>query len=112
MLNEAMVAAETLQEQNVSLKVVNMPWLNRIDEDWFAKIVADFDTVFVLDNHSQYGGLGDLVLNTAHKIEAARSKRIIKFGLTEYPVCGTPPEVLAYHQLDGKSMAEQIVQDD
>jgi transketolase len=108
MLNEAMVAAETLQEQNVSLKVVNMPWLNRIDEEWFGKIVADFDTVFVLDNHSQYGGLGDLVLNTAHKIEAARSKRIVKFGLTEYPACGTPPEVLAYHQLDGKSLAEQI----
>ena len=59
MLNEAMVAAETLQEQNVSLKVVNMPWLNRIDDEWFARIVADFDTVFVLDNHSQYGGLGD-----------------------------------------------------
>jgi transketolase len=108
MLNEAMTAAELLQEEKVSLKVVNMPWLNRIDEDWFARIVADFDTVFVLDNHSQYGGLGDLVLNTAHKIEAARSKRIVKFGLTEYPACGTPPEVLAYHKLDGKSLAEQI----
>ena len=37
MLNEAMVAAETLQEQNFSLKVINLPWLNRIDEDWFKK---------------------------------------------------------------------------
>ena len=108
MLNEAMVAAETLQEQNLSLKVINLPWLNRIDEDWFKTSVADCETVFVLDNHSQFGGLGDQVLNTAQKIEATRSKRIIKFGLNEYPACGTPPEVLAYHQLDGKSLAERI----
>ena len=31
MLNEAMVAAETLQEQNFSLKVINLPWLNHLD---------------------------------------------------------------------------------
>ena len=35
MLNEALVAAETLQEQNLSLKVINLPWLNQIDQDWF-----------------------------------------------------------------------------
>jgi len=109
MLNEAMVAAETLHEQNLSLKVINLPWLNRIDEDWFKKSIADCDTVFVLDNHSQYGGLGDQVLNTARKFDVARSKRFIKFGLDEYPACGTPPEVLAYHKLDGKSMAASIL---
>ena len=109
MLNEAMVAAETLHEQNLSLKVINLPWLNRIDEDWFKKSIADCDTVFVLDNHSQYGGLGDQVLNTAQKFDVARSKRFIKFGLDEYPACGTPPEVLAYHKLDGKSMAASIL---
>jgi transketolase len=108
MLNEAMVAAETLQEQNLSLKVINLPWLNRIDEDWFKSSIADCDTTFVLDNHSQYGGLGDQVLNTAQQMEATRNKRFIKFGLNEYPACGTPPEVLAHHQIDGKSMAERI----
>ncbi|MGB9437324.1 MAG: transketolase C-terminal domain-containing protein [Desulfobacterales bacterium] len=108
MLNEAMVAAEILHEQNLSLKVINLPWLNRIDEDWFKSSIADCDTTFVLDNHSQYGGLGDQVLNTAQQMEATRNKRFIKFGLDEYPACGTPPEVLAHHQLDGKSMAERI----
>ncbi len=110
MLNEAMAAAETLQERDFSLKVINLPWLNRIDEDWFKKSIADCDTVFVLDNHSQYGGLGDQVLNTAQKIDAVRRKRFLKFGLDEYPACGTPPEVLAYHKLDGNSIAASILQ--
>ncbi len=110
MLNEALVAAETLQKQNFSLKVINLPWLNRINEEWFKESLADCDTIFVLDNHSQYGGLGDQVLNTAQKIDATRSKRFINFGLTEYPACGTPPEILAYHKLDGKSIAASILQ--
>ena len=109
MLNEALVAAETLQEQNFSLKVINLPWLNKIDQDWFKTSISDCEAVFVLDNHSQFGALGDQVLNTAQKTDASRSKRFIKFGLNEYPACGTPPEVLAYHQLDGKSMAERIL---
>jgi len=110
MLNEAMVAAETLQQQNFSLKVINMPWLNRIDAEWFEKSIAGYETVFVLDNHSQFGGLGDQVLNTAQQSDGLRSKKYIKLGLDEYPACGTPPEVLSYHQLDGKSIAAKIMQ--
>ena len=109
MLNEAMVAAETLQQQNFSLKVINFPWLNRIDEDWFKENVSDYETVFVLDNHSQFGGLGDQVLNTAQKADGTRAKRYIKFAINEFPACGTPPEVLAYHKLDGKSLAAAIL---
>ncbi len=110
MLNEALKAADILGQQNLSLKVINQPWLNYIDETWFERQIAEFGAVFVLDNHSQYGGLGDQVLNTAQKIDAAHSKRFIKFGLDEFPACGTPPEVLAYHQLDGKGIATKIMQ--
>jgi transketolase len=108
MLNEALVAAEMLREQNFSLKVINLPWLNRIDEAWFEKSISDCNTVFVLDNHSYYGGLGDQILNTAQKADAARSKRFIKFGLDEYPACGTPVEVLSYHKLNGENLAKRI----
>ena len=30
------------------------------------------------------------------------------FGLKEYPECGTPWEILDYHSLDGKSLAQRI----
>jgi transketolase len=110
MLNEAMVAAEILHEQNLSLKVVNLPWLNRIDPDWYEETVADCETIFVLDNHSQFGGLGDQVLNTAQKLDGLRAKRVRKFAINEYPACGTPPEVLAYHKLDGKNLAASILE--
>lgn len=108
MLHEAMIAAETLHAQNVSLKVVNLPWLNRIDPDWFKAMVANCQNIFVLDNHSQFGGLGDQVLNTAQQWDGLRHKKYIKLGLKEYPACGTPSEVLAFHQLNGESIAKRI----
>jgi transketolase len=110
MLNEAMIAAERLREQDMSLKVINLPWLNRIDQGWFKDNVADYETIFVLDNHFQFGGLGDQILNAAQNGDELRSKKYKKIALTEYPACGTPPEVLAYHGLDGESIATKILQ--
>jgi len=110
MLHEAMVAAESLQAHNLSLRVIDLPWLNRIDTDWFQDILGDCERLFVLDNHSQFGGLGDQLLNTIQRLDGLRQKRLIKFALDEYPACGAPQEVLRYHRLDGKSLAATILE--
>ena len=36
------------------------------------------------------------------------AKEFTNFGLKEYPECGTPLEVLEFHKLDGKSLAQRI----
>lgn len=109
MLHEALVASEVLETIGFGLKVVNMPWLNRFDPNWLAEIVRPFDKIFVLEDHSNFGGLGDNMLHELKKVGAVDGKRFEKFGLDEYPECGTPPEVLGYHKLDGRSLAEGIV---
>jgi len=109
MLNEAVSAVEILNHHNYSLKVVNMPWLNRIDLEWFEQTIRGFDKIFVLDDHSINGGLGDLIINAVNKLNIANKPQVIKFGIEDYPECGTPFEVLNYHRLDAKSLAEQIL---
>jgi transketolase len=109
MLNEALTAAEILKNQDVSLKVVNLPWLNKVDLRWLEEICADGGKyIFSLDNHSGYGGLGDLLLNSLMSSEELRSRHLTKFAIDTYPACGTPQETLAYHKLDGRSLAERI----
>jgi transketolase len=108
MLNEALTAGEILSEHNFSLKVVNLPWLNRIDYKWLAETIGTCQTVFALDNHSEYGGLGDHLLNALMSSDNLSNKRLIKFAVEEHPACGTPLESLAYHKLDGKSLAERV----
>jgi transketolase len=108
MLHEALVAYEYLKKIGFSLKVVNMPWLNKIDKRWLKQVVNDQKRIFVLEDHSAVGGLGDRLLNALVEIDEISGKEFTNFGLREYPECGTPLEVLEFHQLDGKSLAQRI----
>ena len=110
MLNEALAAAEILSTQNLSLKVVNLPWLNRTDDEWLIETIGECKTIFALDNHSEYGGLGDHLLNTLMISDKLRHKKVVKFAIAEYPACGTPQEVLSHHRLDGKSLAQRVLE--
>lgn len=110
MLHEALLAGELLEEENFSLKVVNMPWLNRVDENWFEDVVGDCKAIFVLDNHSQYGGLGDCLLNAMILSGNLQKRKFRKFAVEDYPACGTPKEALNYHKLDGESLVSRILE--
>lgn len=109
MLHEALLAAELLRERNFSLRVVNMPWLNRFDETWLKSILADIPDLYILDDHSSAGGLGDLLTSALVQTGLARNRRITKFGVDGAIACGTPPEALRHHQLDGASLAARIL---
>ena len=110
MLNEALTAAEVLRDHGFYLKVVNLPWLNRIDLPWFEETVGACDTLFVLDDHSSCGGLGDSLLNAVMVSDGLRGKRLVKFAVEDYPACGTPQEVLDYHDLSGQRLVTRILE--
>lgn len=110
MLNEALTAAGVLADQGFYLKVVNLPWLNRIDLPWLEQTVGACDTLFVLDDHSGCGGLGDALLNAVMASDGLRGRRLVKFAVEDYPACGTPQEVLDYHDLSGKRLVTRILE--
>jgi transketolase len=99
MLHEALTAAELLDGR---VQVVNMPWLNRVDTRWLAELVDPFGELFVLEDHAPVGGLGDALRRTLD------GRALAVFGVEGWPACGTPPEALRYHGLDGPSLADRI----
>lgn len=111
LLHEALLASEILRESGFHLRVVNMPWLNRIDTRWLLETVEDYRFIYVLDDHAPVGGLGDTILNALNSSGGLAGKGFKKFGVEGYPACGAPPEVLRYHGLDAKSLAMKILQE-
>lgn len=99
MLHEALLASEILAKEKIKLKVVNMPWLNSVDTRWLEEVSAGITKVFVLEDHSLVGGLGDFLLNYL---------AVKKFGVVGLPACGRPDEVLKFHGLDGATLAARI----
>ncbi len=110
MLNEALLAADLLEKENFFLKVINMPWLNRVDRNWLEETIGDRKAILVIDNHSPYGGLGDCLLNTLTTSVKLQNRKFNKFGIEGHPACGTPQEALRNHKLDGVSLAMRILE--
>ena len=108
MLNEALLAAELLKAEGLGLRVVNMPWLNRFDPSWLGEVLGSCRRIYVVDDHSPVGALGDAMLNALVTCGLLSTRRFKKFGVEGYPACGTPQEALQYHGLDGASLAGVI----
>ena len=100
-------AAEVLVLRGVSAAVINLPWLNRIDEDWVAGRFSRFAAVVTLDNH--YVALGQGVMVAAALARAGVHARVTSIGLTDVPACGANVEVLAHHGLDAESIADTVL---
>ena len=109
MLHEALLAAEMLAARGVGLRVVNLPWLNRVDGDWLGELVEPFRHLFVVEDHAPVGGLGDLLLNALVAAGDLGSRAFVKCAVEGYPACGTPYEALRYHRLDGASLASRVL---
>jgi transketolase len=108
MLHEALLAHDLLAERGFRLRVVDMPWLNRVDQEWLAQVVKPFSQVFVIEDHAPVGGLGDFLLDQLNRSGLIQGRRFEVFGVEGMPACGTPPQALRFHQLDGASLAERI----
>jgi transketolase len=96
LLHEALTSAEILAQSGVELAVVNVPWLNYIEPG----ALDEHTRVFVLEDHSPVGGLGDALRRAGLEVEV--------FGVEGWPACGTPSEALRAHGLDGASLAARI----
>jgi transketolase len=111
MLHEALLASELLQSLGVGLRIVNLPWLNRFDAWWLRETLAPFSQLYVLEDHAPVGGLGDRLLRTLADAGLLGERRIAVLGVEGYPACGTPPEALRAHGLDGASLAARVLGD-
>lgn len=108
MLNEALLASEILNSSGIASSVMNMPWLNRMDGVWLREMAEKHRAFVVVEDHMQYGGLGSSFSKALHEMRC-KDCDLLTIGLEEYPECGTPAEVLAYHRLDANGIVERIV---
>jgi len=106
LLSNAWRAAEQLAANGVRAAVINLPWLNRLDDAWTRGVLGRFSVVVTLDNH--YRSLGQGVMVAASLARNEIRAHVRSLGLDDVPACGTNAEVLAHHGLDGASIADAV----
>ena len=111
LLANAFEAAALIEEETgASIRLVNLPWLNRIDMAWLRAVVGACRSIVTLDNHYVRGGQGDMVAAAVAELGLEPGVRVTRVGVTELPECGTNDEVLAYHGLDIAGLVKALRQ--
>jgi transketolase len=106
LMTNACGAADDLASEGIPAAVINLPWLNRIDDHWVREVLGKFSVIVTLDNHYLSLGQGEMV---AAAIARNGLRAVVRsIGLTGIPACGTNAEVLAHHGLDRESIASTI----
>ncbi len=108
LLTQAHHAVKALAEEGLGVRLVAMPWLNRVDAGWLRETVGSRPWVLTLDNHYLNGGLGERLLASLAETPGP-SFRAHRFGLTQKPACGTYEEVLKAHRFDAAGLTEDIL---
>ena len=90
-----------------SVRVINLPWLNRIEHEWLRRAVFDCKAVIALDNHYAVGGQGDRIADALMQVGLGNIG-FVRVALNELPVGGANAEVLRVHRLDADSISDVI----
>ena len=108
MISIALEASQRLAEiSDIDVEIVNFPWVNHVDREWFNRFVNDGDLVVSLENHFIKGALGDRIAATLAAFDNLDAG-FLHIGLQTIPVGGRNEEVLSHHALDAESICQQI----
>lgn len=105
LMTNAWKAADELAHQGISAAVIDLPWLNRIDDEW-VKTLGGYKQIVTLDNH--YLEYGQGVMIAAALARNGVGAEVTPIGLKEIPACGSNADVLAYHGLDAAGIARRV----
>jgi transketolase len=100
-LHEALDAAETLEAEGISARVLDCYSVKPIDEETLRSLGTPIVTV---EDHWPEGGLGEAVLSALAGLDDA--PRVTKLAVRDLPHSGKPAELLAAAGIDAEHIAE------
>jgi transketolase len=107
LLSQAWKAAENLAQEGISVRLINLPWLNRVDHEWLSDAVTGSMAVVTLDNHYLTGGQGEMLVGSLVNL-GHPALRVVRLGVEGVPQCGTNDEVLRTHGLDSRGISDVV----
>jgi transketolase len=108
LLAEAWFAAEELARKGITLRIINLPWLNYVDPHWLIKEAIDgYDVLVTLDNHYVKDGQGEMIAGCIARC-SSKNPIIVHLGVEGVPICGTNEEVLQEQFLNKNAIIETL----
>ncbi|MEJ6588036.1 MAG: transketolase family protein [Alphaproteobacteria bacterium] len=103
-VQRAYLASQILKEQGLNATVISMHTIKPFDKDTFLEAISNAKVLISLEEHSVYGGLGEMCASII-----AQEKININFKILgipdEYMINGSQSEVLDYYDMEPKKLS-------
>jgi transketolase len=105
-VGEAVKAADALDPEGISVRVLNVHTLQPVDEEAILDAASGREAVITVEDHSVHGGLGGAVA----EVLAARGSHapLHRVGMRTFGESGSPEELYAKYGLDADGIARTI----
>ena len=105
-VNEAMIAADTLQAEGISARVVNMATIKPIDKDIILQAAAETGAIVTAEEHNVIGGLGSAVAEVL--VESGKPVPMLRVGVEDtFGRSGPALELLDLYGLTAPHIVEK-----
>jgi len=106
MVNEAIIAADMLKEEDIDVRVINMSTIKPIDTELIIKAAKETKAIITAEEHSIIGGLGSAVSEVVSENHPAIVRKV---GVNDsFGESGTPNELLEKYGLTAKNIVEKV----
>ncbi len=108
-LLDALEAAEVLETQGISARVVNIHTIKPLDEEIIQKAAEETKTIVTVEEHSIYGGLGGAVAEVL--VEYGKTVRFRRVGLKGFVEgYGDPESVKKMNGIDNEAIKMVVLE--
>ena len=105
-VSESLEAAEMLEKDGISVRVINIHTIKPLDEEIIVKAANETGKIVTVEEHSVIGGLGSAVCDVV--AEKAPAK-VMKIGINDvYGESGTAVELIKKYGLDAESIYKKV----
>lgn len=106
MVNEARVAADTLEKEGVSARVINIHTIKPLDKDIICKAAKETGVIVTAEEHSVIGGLGSAV---ADAVTECCPVPVVKVGVNDvFGHSGPAVDLLKEFGLSAENIVEKV----
>lgn len=106
MVNEAMMAAETLEAEGISVRVIDMHTIKPIDAEIIVKAAKETKLIVTAEEHNIIGGLGSAV---AEVLTEQAPQRQLRIGVQDtFGESGKPNELMEKYGLTAAHIVKAI----
>lgn len=101
----SLLAAEELEKDGISARVVNIHTIKPIDKELIVKCAIETGRIVTVEDHNIVGGLGSAVMEVLSENYPVKVKRI---GIVKFGESGSPKALYEKYGLDPKGIAKAV----